>query len=196
MTIYDELRAAIATVLTIPPEHPTPEHLLLEATRIPDTVWGKLSPAAQAWCNEAAEKLNTGENVRECPGYGPSKAIGVIGMTQAQAAAFKQSWDAAAKGDMKITHVALVDRPPDPYCITAEGHGLSAAMSTTGQTNTDRVRAVVIEHPEWNQAQIAEELERRGIDVSAGTIATVRSVTLSTINIAKRLGKWKEGQNA
>ena len=60
-------------------------------------------------------------------------------------------------------------------------------------TATDAVRAVVMQHQDWNQSQIAAELEANGHTVSLGTIATVRSMTLATIAVAKGLGKWVEG---
>jgi hypothetical protein len=60
-------------------------------------------------------------------------------------------------------------------------------------TATDAVRAIVMQHQDWNQAQILRELEAQGRAVSLGTIATVRSMTLATIAVAKGLGKWVEG---
>jgi hypothetical protein len=60
-------------------------------------------------------------------------------------------------------------------------------------TATDAVRAIVMQHQDWNQSQIAAELEAHGQPVSLGTIATVRSMTLATIAVAKGLGKWVEG---
>ncbi len=60
-------------------------------------------------------------------------------------------------------------------------------------TATDAVRALVMQHQDWNQSQIAAELEAHGQPVSLGTIATVRSMTLATIAVAKGLGKWVEG---
>ncbi len=60
-------------------------------------------------------------------------------------------------------------------------------------TATDAVRALVMLHTDWNQAQIMRELESQGRVVCIGTIATVRSMTLATIAVAKRLGKWVEG---
>ena len=60
-------------------------------------------------------------------------------------------------------------------------------------TATDAVRALVMQHQDWNQSQIAAELEAEGQPVSLGTIATVRSMTLATIAVAKGMGKWVEG---
>jgi len=60
-------------------------------------------------------------------------------------------------------------------------------------TASDAVRALVMQHQDWNQAQILRELEAQGRAVSLGTIATVRSMTLATIAVAKGLGKWVEG---
>lgn len=65
--------------------------------------------------------------------------------------------------------------------------------SETKHTATDAVRALVMQHQDWNQSQIAAELEAQGQPVSLGTIATVRSMTLATIAVAKGLGKWVEG---
>ena len=65
--------------------------------------------------------------------------------------------------------------------------------SESKRTATDAVRALVMQHQDWNQSQIAAELEAHGQPVSLGTIATVRSMTLATIAVAKRLGKWVEG---
>ena len=60
-------------------------------------------------------------------------------------------------------------------------------------TATDAVRAIVMQHQDWKQAQIMRELESQGRVVSISTIATVRSMTLATIAVAKGLGKWVEG---
>jgi hypothetical protein len=64
--------------------------------------------------------------------------------------------------------------------------------SESKHTATDAVRACVMLHTDWNQSQIAAELEAQCQHVSIGTIATVRSMTLATIAVAKRLGKWVE----
>jgi putative NADH-flavin reductase len=65
--------------------------------------------------------------------------------------------------------------------------------SESKHTATDAVRALVMLHTDWNQAQIMRELESQGRVVGIGTIATVRSMTLATIAVAKGLGKWVEG---
>ena len=62
-------------------------------------------------------------------------------------------------------------------------------------TVTDAVRALVMQHQDWNQAQIMRELESQGRVVSIGTIATVRSMTLATIAVAKVLGKWGRNEH-
>lgn len=66
----------------------------------------------------------------------------------------------------------------------------SVSVSSTPSAainKTDRIRALVMQHPDWTQVQIKEAI---GEDSALGTIATVRSVTLATIAVAKRLGKW------
>ena len=60
-------------------------------------------------------------------------------------------------------------------------------------TATDAVRAIVIQHQDWNQVQILREMEAQGRAVTMSTIATVRSMTLATIAVAKGLEKWVEG---
>ncbi len=60
-------------------------------------------------------------------------------------------------------------------------------------TATDAIRAIVMQHQDYNRSQIAAELEANGQPVNLGTITTVRSMTLSTIAVAKSLGKWVEG---
>lgn len=70
---------------------------------------------------------------------------------------------------------------------------LKDSWNFTKHTATDAVRTLVMLHPDWIQAQIMRELESQGRVVSIGTIATVRSMTLATIAVAKGLGKWVEG---
>lgn len=68
----------------------------------------------------------------------------------------------------------------------------SVSVSSTPSAainKTDRIRSLVMQHPDWTQVQIKEAI---GEDSALGTIATVRSVTLATIAVAKRLGKWVE----
>lgn len=54
---------------------------------------------------------------------------------------------------------------------------------------TDAIRALVMQHPEWTEEQLKAA---GGDDVTRATLKTVRSVTLATIAVAKRLGLWRE----
>jgi hypothetical protein len=88
--------------------------------------------------------------------------------------------DAPAQADAALGSVPLGDQD-SPHALSPK------------HTATDAVRALVMLHTDWNQAQIMRELESQGRVVSIGTIATVRSMTLATIAVAKGLGKWVEG---
>lgn len=58
-----------------------------------------------------------------------------------------------------------------------------------GFNKTDRIRALVMQRPEWTHEQLKAAV---GEDVTRATLNTVRSVTLATIAVAKQLGKWVE----
>ena len=85
----------------------------------------------------------------------------------------------------------ILDKPIVALIPDVEDQDSPHALSPK-YTATDAVRALVMQHPDYNQSQIAAELEAYGRTVSLGTIATVRSMTLATIAVAKHLGKWVE----
>jgi hypothetical protein len=105
-----------------------------------------------------------------------------------------------SNGHVKVVH-------PEEFGPVVPEKGVSVSVFTAApsedqdsphalnpkHTATDAVRALVMLHTDWNQAQIMRELESQGRVVSLGTIATVRSMTLATIAVAKGLGKWVEG---
>jgi hypothetical protein len=91
------------------------------------------------------------------------------------------------------TNILVDERMPENAVLLMHDDLPGAGPLQSKRTATDAVRAVVMQHQDWNQSQIAAELEAHGQPVSLGTIATVRSMTLATIAVAKRLGKWVEG---
>jgi hypothetical protein len=189
-TIYDELLAAAGEEFLPQAEGEPDAHyirrLVLIVCSCTDEKWETLSKAAQEWNNAQALRVKDHQDPEECPGFnsqlivdaiidagwptGPElpKASSNDVAHQDSQAAFVQEFDTVIKDAFK------------PY------------DSESKRTATDAVRALVMQHQDWNQSQIAAELEAHGQPVSLGTIATVRSMTLATIAVAKGLGKWTE----
>lgn len=74
-------------------------------------------------------------------------------------------------------------------------HDPEDAEPRAGKELTRQIREIVAEHPTWTSREVGEELKRRGWrerEFRAGTIATVRSVTLDTMRVLKGMGFLKE----
>ena len=149
-----------------------------------DEKWETLSKAAQEWNNAQALRVKDHQDPEECPGFNPQMIVvdEASSIPKIVDAVVDAGWpaDAPAQADAAIGPVPLGDQD-SPHALIPK------------HTATDAVRAVVMQHQDWNQSQIAAELEAKGQTVSLGTIATVRSMTLATIAVAKGLGKWVEG---
>ena len=203
-TIYSELLAAASsgsngypcfiTQAEGEPDGHYLRRLVLAVSKASDSDWERLSKEAQDWYNAQAKRVKAQQDPEECPGFD---------------GAFAQ-WEHEHKNDQ----VAILDgsQYPDERMVDAvidagwpTGPELPKASSndvahqdsphalSPKHTATDAVRALVMLHTDWNQSQIAAELEAHDQPVGLGTIATVRSMTLATIAVAKGLGKWVEG---
>jgi hypothetical protein len=175
-TIYSELLAAAGTEFLPQAEGEPDGHylrrLVLAVSKASDSDWERLSKDAQDWYNAQAKRVKAHQNSEYCPGFINPIVDAVV----------DAGWpaDAPAQADAAIGPVPVGDQD-SPHALSPK------------HTATDAVRALVMLHTDWNQAQIMRELESQGRVVSIGTIATVRSMTLATIAVAKGLGKWVEG---
>lgn len=212
-TIYSELLAAAGTEFLPQAEGEPDGHylrrLVLAVSKASDNDWERLSKEAQDWYNAQAKRVKAHQDTEECPGFGILD--GYDGPVD------NDSYKAADPDDPIIDAVIEAGWPTGPELPKASSndvahqdsrHALSPAEQSavveetesvlkdswnfTKHTATDAVRALVMLHTDWNQAQIMRELESQGRVVSLGTIATVRSMTLATIAVAKGLGKWVE----
>lgn len=77
--------------------------------------------------------------------------------------------------------------PAENIALDTGSADSAQAPDLSGLGKTDLIRAFVIQHPDWSESQIKQEM---GDTIKKQTVATVRSVTLATIAVAKRLGKW------
>lgn len=194
-TIYSELLAAAGTEF-LPQADGEPDghylrRLVLAVSKSSDNDWERLSTKAKDWYNAQAKRVKAHQDPEHCPGFGildghdgPVSNDSYKGAAAADPivdAVVDAGWpaDAPAQADAAIGPVPLGDQD-SPHALSPK------------HTATDAVRAVVMQHQDWNQSQIAAELEAHGQPVSLGTIATVRSMTLATIAVAKGLGKWVE----
>jgi hypothetical protein len=195
-TIYSELLAAAGTAFLPQAEGEPDAHyirrLVLAVSKASDSDWERLSKDAQDWYNAQAKLVKAHQDPERCPGFGildghdgPVSNDSYKGAAAADPivdAVVDAGWpaDAPAQADAALGSVPLGDQD-SPHALSPK------------HTATDAVRALVMQHQDWNQSQIMRELESQGRVVSLGTIATVRSMTLATIAVAKSLGKWVEG---
>ncbi len=209
-TIYSELLAAAGTEFLPQAEGEPDGHylrrLVLAVSKASDSDWERLSKEAQDWYNAQAKRVKAHQDPEHCPGFGI--------LDGHDGPVSNDSYKGAAPADPMVDAVVDAGWPIGPELPKASSndvaHQDSQAIvvqefdtvikdafkpyaSETKHTATDAVRALVMQHQDWNQSQIAAELEAHGQPVSLGTIATVRSMTLATIAVAKGLGKWVEG---
>jgi hypothetical protein len=208
-TIYSELiEAAGAEFLPQAEGEPDGHYLrrlVLAVSKASDNDWEHLSKEAQDWYNAQAKRVKAHQDPEHCPGFGILD--GHDGPVD------NDSYKAAEPSDSIVDAVIDSGWPTGPELPKASSNDVAhqdsqAAVvqefdtvikdafkpydSESKRTATDAVRALVMQHQDWNQSQIAAELEAHGQPVSLGTIATVRSMTLATIAVAKGLGKWVE----
>ena len=198
-TIYSELLAAAGAEFLPQAEGEPDGHylrrLVLAVSKASDNDWERLSKEAQDWYNAQAKRVKAHQDPEECPGFNPQLIV------IDEASSILKIVDAVVNVDWPITvnnspegfsvsgTTVILDKPIVASDVDQDSpHALSPK-----HTATDAVRACVMQHQDWNQAQIMRELESQGRVVCLGTIATVRSMTLATIAVAKGLGKWVEG---
>ena len=202
-TIYSELLVAAGTEF-IPQADGEPDshylrRLVLAVSKASDNDWERLSKEAQDWYNAQAKRVKAQQDPEECPGFNPQMIVvdEASSIPKIVDAVVDAGWPTGPELPKASSNdVAHQDSQIDAVIDT----GINAAMDCDflicpelpKHTATDAVRACVMQHQDWNQSQIAAELEAHGQPVSLGTIATVRSMTLATIAVAKGLGKWTE----
>jgi hypothetical protein len=188
-TIYSELLAVAGTEF-LPQADGEPDghylrRLVLAVSKASDSDWERLSKEAQDWYNAQAKRVKAHQDPEECPGFISPIVDAVIDAGWPTGPELpKASSNDVAHQDSQATVVQEFD--------TVIKDAFNPYASEPKHTATDAVRAVVMQHQDWNQSQIAAELEAKGQTVRLGTIATVRSMTLATIAVAKGLGKWVE----
>lgn len=181
--------------------------LALAASALPDFEWSCLTAEAVEWVNASAKRLNFGKPVDSCPGYGEdsdSSTSNDVGKEESSAHVSSEvpvenialdtvpedSGDGDLRGETGAAGPPKAEGSRQGYEQEHAARSVSVSSTPSAAINkTDRIRALVMQHPDWTQVQIKEAI---GEDSALGTIATVRSVTLATIAVAKRLGKWVE----
>jgi hypothetical protein len=192
ITIYSELIEAAGTEFLPQAEGEPDGHylrrLVLAVSKASDNDWEHLSKEAQDWYNAQAKRVKAHQDPEHCPGFGILD--GHDGPVD------NDSYKAAEPSEPIVDAVidaGWPEKPSPQQIMDSVTTTLDEDLKKPMHTATDAVRAIVMQHQDWNQAQIAAELEAHGQPVSLGTIATVRSMTLATIAVAKGLGKWVEG---
>lgn len=205
MTPYEELLAAALTT-GLEPQRPGEDdgmylaRLAVAVSAVPDDLWVTLTADATQWCIAAATALNEGQEVpRPLSGY-DNEELAIDPGDQPLLEATRPSVN------LNGNYVALVDKPVDPECrisddvtwpdkhrvLNTNCEDLEVDEDTTPKPppiKTDLIRAVVIEHPDWEHPKIMAYL---GASANPNTVSTVRSITLATIGIARSLGKWRD----
>jgi hypothetical protein len=208
-TIYSELLAATGTEFLPQAEGEPDGHylrrLVLAVSKASDNDWERLSKEAQDWYNVQAKRVKAQQDPEECPGFDDS-LLSELSRTGIELKC--PDYDIITKDLVTVNWPIGPELPKassndvahqDSQAIVVQEFdtvikdAFKPYASETKHTATDAVRACVMQHQDWNQSQIAAELEAHGQTVSLGTIATVRSMTLATIAVAKGLGKWVEG---
>lgn len=112
----------------------------------------------------------------EMPAAGYPKADGVV------IEPVVERYESPHQGKILGNFISLTGNPPDPNCKI-----IDVTLDAMFPGKTDRIRALVMQHPDWDFERMKGVV---GTEVSNSTLVTVRSVTLATIAVAKRLGKW------
>lgn len=188
MSIHNEILAAATSLGFKPQRDGEPDatylgRLALAANSLPDSEWSCLTPEAIEWVNASAKRLNSGKQVEVCPGFGDDSGFATSDDVEEQEVSEKVPAENIALdtggGDSNSVYLAI---DPELMGVSGEDHLLGFF------NNTDRLRGLVMLHPEWTHADFKKAM---GGDVKAATLNTVRSVTLATIAVAKRLGLWR-----
>jgi hypothetical protein len=198
MTPYEELLAAALTTGFEPQRAREDDgmylaRLAVAVSAVPDDLWVTLTADATQWCIAAVENLNAGLPVnRALPGFNALLDIEMV--TVEPIPDFISEHQKYLATSLAGNYVALVDKPVDPHCrISDDVEEVEPDEEDDAPkpppVKTDLIRAVVIEHPDWEHPKIMAYL---GAGANPNTVSTVRSITLATINIARSLGKWRD----
>jgi hypothetical protein len=191
MTPYEELLAAALTTGFEPQRAREDDgmylaRLAVAVSAVPDDLWVTMTADATQWVIAAVECLNIGQPIAKAlPGF----SLIMEGHDPFRSPDLTVTLQAPINGN----YVALVDKPVDPECrISDDVEEVEADEEDAPKpppVKTDLIRAVVIEHPDWEHPKIMAYL---GAGANPNTVSTVRSITLATINIARSLGKWRD----
>lgn len=212
MSVYAELITAVTPLGFRHAAHGESDsdflgRLALAASALPDSEWLCLTAEAVEWVNASAKRLNLGKTVyapsgfreipsndveeREVPSDTPTEIIALD--TNASTSSERlQGVDCpecengtAHTHEPKVGQLKIVDNKPVAAPVAQAVEAVPEVVHSLGKT--DAIRALVMQHPEWTHEQLKAAV---GGDVTRATLNTVRSVTLATIAVAKRLGKW------
>lgn len=180
VTVYSQLldaaRGQAGWVERKPDELVAPylQRLVLCVKEVPDDVWNKLDEqTTQAWFNSAATILNAGEPLTTCPGLDDAKP----------AKAAKAPKAPKPPKAEKPAKAPKAPKEPKEKLAPADGHSSRGIIGV--------LREAVILNPGITTEEMKKVADENGfIEPKASTISTIRTDTLSTINIAKRLGLW------
>lgn len=181
--------------------------LALAASALPDSEWLCLTAETVEWVNTSAKRLNLGKTVyapsgfreipsndvdeREVPFDTPAETIALdtpasTSSERLQGVDCPECEDGIAHThEPKTGQLKIVDNKPVAAPVAQAVEAVPEVVHSLGKT--DAIRALVMQHPEWTHEQLKAAV---GGDVTRATLNTVRSVTLATIAVAKRLGKW------
>lgn len=191
--------------------------LALAANSLPDSEWSCLTPEAIEWVNASAKRLNSGKQVEACPGFGDAlEGMGLaMGGYIDDAGQFNATEVSIVEPGRQLDPHCVIGKAHVSEKVPAENIALDTASKDSAEglnsrqgdrqehadgsvsvsptpsaafNKTDRIRALVMQHPEWTHAQLKDAMQG---EVSGATLNTVRSVTLATIAVAKRLGLWR-----
>jgi hypothetical protein len=180
-SIYEELLGAAQTLPTWEPRkagESTPDYLyrlVLAVKEVSEPEWNKLTESTtHVWFNSAAAILNAGQPLNDCPGFTDGGA------------------PAKAAKEPKAPKAAKAPKEPKPV---KEKVAASEGASSRGIIVV--LREAVIKNPAITGEQMkAVAIEAGFTEPKPSTISTIRTDTLSTINMAKRLGYWNDAPKA
>jgi hypothetical protein len=206
MSIYHELQAAAHCPGQNEGESAESylSRLVRAVSRTDDDSWAALSKAAQDWNNTQALRLKEGKGVEACPGFGEHDSL--QSKLDSGELSFDPGYEKHADGSTHVTEISASDLDavaeeqriaeetgaPAPIANKPTAPSPYKPIILKQETASDAVRAIVIDNPAWTQSQIKDELFAQGRNVGLNTIATVRSMTLACIDVARRMGRWQE----
>jgi len=177
-TIYSELLVAAGTEF-IPQADGEPDshylrRLVLAVSKASDNDWERLSKEAQDWYNAQAKRVKAQQDPEECPGFNPQMIVvdEASSIPKIVDAVVDAGWPTGPELPKSSSNdVAHQDSPhivSGSIPLETDGEIVSLGalydavdafvVHSPKHTATDAVRALVMLHDDWNQAQIMREL--------------------------------------